>query len=246
MSPRIGILAAEMQPPPVVIFVHGAWHGSWAWSAVIERLAAEGIRTIAVDLPSKGVETALLGDLHDDAEAVRAAVETAGAPALVVAHSYGGLPAGEGLAGVANVAHLIYLAAFMLEPGESLLGLRGGVPPDWWIPSEDGRTLLPADPEHVFFADCPPDVARRAAAALVPQRRDVFAQEIRAAAWQTVPSTYVVCRRDNAIPPALQERMAQRAGTVNHIDSGHSPFLSRPGEVTAIIQETLATVVAQV
>lgn len=234
-----------MQPPPVVIFVHGAWHGSWAWSAVIERLTAEGIRSIAVDLPSKGLEVALLGDLHDDAEAVRAAVETAGAPALVVAHSYGGLPASEGLAGVANVAHLVYLAAFMLEPGESLLGLRDGVAPDWWVPSEDGRTLLPADPEHVFFADCAPDVAARAAAALVPQRRDVFAQEIRAAAWQTVPSTYVVCERDNAIPPALQERMAERAGTVSRIDSGHSPFLSRPGEVTAIIQETLAVIVTR-
>jgi pimeloyl-ACP methyl ester carboxylesterase len=234
-----------MQPPPVVIFVHGAWHGSWAWSAVVERLTAEGIRTIALDLPSKGFETALLGDLHDDAEAVRAAVETAGAPALVVAHSYGGLPVGEGLAGVANAAHLVYLAAFMLEPGQSLLGLRGGVAPDWWIPSEDGRTLVAGDPEHVFFADCAPEVAEHAASLLVPQRRDVFTQSIRAAAWQTVPSTYVVCERDNAVPPALQERMAERAGTVSRIDAGHAAFLSRPDEVTAIIQETLAVIAAR-
>lgn len=244
IRPRIGKLVAQMEPAPVVILVHGAWHGPWAWSAVSERLTAEGIRSVAVDLPSKGFETALLGDLHDDAEAVRASVETAGAPALVVAHSYGGLPVSEGLAGVANVAHLVYVTAFMLAPGESLLGLRGGVPPDWWVPSEDGRTLLPADPKHVFFADCPPDVAERADAALEPQRRDVFAQEIRAAAWQTVPSTYVVCERDNAIPPAVQERMAERAGTLNRIDSGHAPFLSRPDELTAIIQETLAVVVA--
>ena len=88
-----------MQRAPVVILVHGAWHGPWAWEAVIERLTAEGIRTVAVDLPSKGFETALLGDLHDDAEAVRAAVDAAGGPALVVAHSYGGLPVSEGLAG---------------------------------------------------------------------------------------------------------------------------------------------------
>jgi hypothetical protein len=38
--------------------------------------------------------------------------------------------------------------------------------------------------------------------------------------------------------------MAQRAGTVSRIDAGHSPFLSRPGEVTAILQETLAVVIA--
>jgi pimeloyl-ACP methyl ester carboxylesterase len=234
-----------MEPPPVVILVHGAWHGPWAWAPVIERLTAEGIRSIAVDLPSKGFETALLGDLHDDAEAVRAAVETAGAPALVVAHSYGGLPVSEGLADVANAVHLIYLTAFMIEPGQSLLGLRGGEPPEWWLPSGDGRTLLAGDPEHVFFADCPPDVAARAAAALEPQRTVVFEQELRAAAWQRVPSTYVICERDNAIPPALQERMAERAGTISRIDCGHAPFLVRPDEVTSIIKETLATILAR-
>jgi pimeloyl-ACP methyl ester carboxylesterase len=231
-----------MEPAPVVILVHGAWHGAWAWSAVVERLAAEGIRTIAFDLPSRGLDTDALGDLHDDAETVRAAIAGAGAPALVVAHSYGGLPVGEGAAGA---AHLLYLTAFMIEPGQSLLGLRHGVEPDWWVTSEDGRTLLPDDPVHVFYEDCAPDVAACAVAALVPHRKDAFLQETRAAAWQSVPSTYVVCGRDNAIPPEVQERMAARAGTVSHIDASHSPFLSRPDEVTAIIQETLAAVVAR-
>ena len=211
-------------------------------AGVVERLSAEGIRTVALDLPSKGSDTAALGDMHDDAAVVRAAVADAGAPALVVAHSYGGLPVSEG---AADAAHLLYVAAFMLEPGESLLGLRGGVDPDWWITSDDGRIVIPDDPKHVFYADCPADVAERAAAALVPQNKDVFRQELRSAAWRTVPSTYVVCERDNAIPPALQELMSQRAGTVSRLDASHSPFLSRPGEVTAIIQETLAAVVAE-
>jgi pimeloyl-ACP methyl ester carboxylesterase len=234
-----------MRRAPAVILVHGAWHGPWAWDAVIERLTAQGIRTLAVDLPSKGYETALLGDLQDDAEAVRAAVDSTGSPALVVAHSYGGLPTAQGLAGCANAAHLIYLAAFMLAPGQSLLGLRGGVEPEWWVTSDDGRTLMPGNPEHVFYNDCPPEVARAAAARLMPQRKDVFSQPLRAAAWETIPSTYVVCARDNAIPPAAQERMSAQAGTVSHLDAGHSPFLSRPHDVTAIIQETLAVVVAE-
>jgi pimeloyl-ACP methyl ester carboxylesterase len=226
-----------MGPEPVVILVHGAWHGSWAWADVVERLSAEGVRCVALDLPSKGLDPDALGDLRDDAEAVRAAIAGAAGPALVVAHSYGGLPVSEGAAGA---AHIVFVTAFVIEPGESLLGLRGGVPPEWWVSSEDGRTLFPDDPEHVFYADCPPAVAERAAAALVPQRRDVFVQELRAAAWQTVPSTYVICERDNAVPSALQERMSGRAGAVSRLDSGHSPFLSRPGEVTAIIQKALA------
>ena len=39
--------------------------------------------------------------------------------------------------------------------------------------------------------------------------------------------------------------MSQRAGSVSHVDASHSPFLSRPGEITAIIQETLAAVLAE-
>ena len=53
-----------------------------------------------------------------------------------------------------------------------------------------------------------------------------------------MPSTYVVCERDNAIPPAAQEHMSAHAGTVSRLEAGHSPFLSRPHDVTAIIQET--------
>jgi pimeloyl-ACP methyl ester carboxylesterase len=104
---------------------------------------------------------------------------------------------------------------------------------------------MPDNPKHVFYNDCPPEVAEAAAAALAPQRKDVVNQEIRAAAWERVPSTYVVCELDNAIPPAAQEHMSARAGPVSRLVSSHSPFLSRPHDVTAIIQETLAVVVAE-
>ena len=233
MAPRIGRqLAAQMQPPPVVILVHGAWHGPWAWAEVIERLTAEGIRTIAVDLPSKGSETALLGDLHDDAEAVRAAVDAAGAPALVVAHSYGGLPVERGPGRCANAAHLLYLAAFMLEPGRVAARPArrrrlptGGSPPR--TAARCSRTTRSTSSSPTARPRWPSARPR----ARAPAQATCSRQELRAAAWQTVPSTYVVCERDNAIPPALQERMAQRAGTVSRIDAGHSavPVAARRG-----------------
>ena len=227
------------QPPPTVVLVHGAWHGPWAWDAVAERLASDGREAIAVDLPSAGAETGSLGDLYDDARAVRAAVDAAGGPAVVVAHSYGGLPVTEGLAGCANAAHLVYLASFMLDEGQSLLGLRDGVEPDWWLTSEDGRTLLPAEPRRVFYGDCDPALAARAEAALVPQRKDAFRQQLESVAWRETPSSYVICELDNAIPPAAQERMSARAGAVHRLPSGHSPFLSRPDDVCAIIRTLL-------
>ena len=78
----------------------------------------------------------------------------------------------------------------------------------------------------------------------MPQNRAVFEQELRSAAWHDVPSTYVVCERDNAVPPALQERMSARAGhrQPHRLEPLAVPLA--PGEVTAIIQETLAAVIA--
>jgi pimeloyl-ACP methyl ester carboxylesterase len=227
-----------MASEAVVIFVHGAFHGPWAWSEVVDRLDAGGVRTVCVSLPSAGLDTAALGDLHDDAEVVRAAIAAADGPAIVVAHSYAGVPTSEAATGA---AHIVFLTAFVLEPGQSLLGLRGGIEPDWWLGSEDGRSILPDNPQHVFYNDCPPAVAERSAAAIVPQSRASFTQELGTAAWQTVPSTYVICERDNAIPPAVQEMLSRRAGTVIRLDSGHSPFLSRPDDVVTIVQTALAT-----
>ena len=227
-----------MAAEPVVILVHGAWHGSWAWSEVVRRLDAAGVASVAVDLASKGPDSRALGGLHDDAAVVRSAIAAAGGPALVVAHSYGGLPASEGGAGA---AHIVFVTAFVIEPGQSLLGLRGGEEPEWWVPTDDGLAYVPDNPGHVFYNDCSPEVAERAAAALMPQSRISLTEELGEAAWQTVPSTYVICERDNAIPPQLQELMSGRAGGVERLDASHSPFLSRPGELVAILQRALAT-----
>jgi pimeloyl-ACP methyl ester carboxylesterase len=62
------------------------------------------------------------------------------------------------------------------------------------------------------------------------------AQPVRAVAWREVATTYVICEEDKVLPVALQEHFAQRAGQTRRIASGHSPFLSRPGEVAEILR----------
>jgi pimeloyl-ACP methyl ester carboxylesterase len=94
-----------------------------------------------------------------------------------------------------------------------------------------------AGPEEIFYNDCSPEVAAASVARLHPQSRASAEQPVEAVAWRDVPATYVVCERDNAIPVPAQEMLAQRAGTVRRLDASHSPFLSRPDEVVAIIRE---------
>ena len=40
--------------PPTVVLVHGAWHGAWCWDHAIAAIAADGIQTLAIDLPGHG------------------------------------------------------------------------------------------------------------------------------------------------------------------------------------------------
>ncbi|WP_257033198.1 alpha/beta fold hydrolase [Streptomyces sp. 1331.2] len=60
-------------------------------------------------------------------------------------------------------------------------------------------------------------------------------QPVGAAAWQQVPSTYLVCARDRGTPPRLQRDFARRAGSMVELDSGHHPFLSQPDTVRDLL-----------
>lgn len=52
------------------------------------------------------------------------------------------------------------------------------------------------------------------------------------------PKTYVLCEKDQAVPPAWQEQMARLGGfDVVRVDSGHSPHLSVPSDVIAVISK---------
>ncbi|MYW92983.1 alpha/beta hydrolase [Amycolatopsis rubida] len=42
---------------PVLVLVHGSWHGGWAWDGVRPHLDADGCRTLAPTLPGQGCGT---------------------------------------------------------------------------------------------------------------------------------------------------------------------------------------------
>ena len=56
-------------------------------------------------------------------------------------------------------------------------------------------------------------------------------------AWRERPSTYVLCTDDRAVLPALQRNLAARCDDVVEIDASHSPFVSRPDEVTTLLAD---------
>ena len=220
-----------------IVLVHGAWHGAWCWDPVVARLDAEGRRSIAVDLPSVSSTGATLAD---DAACVRAALDAVHGEALLVGHSYGGGVVTE--AGVhPAVAHIAYLTAFALEPGESvtenaLTGGEGGTAVDNAIRLADG--VITIDTEGAipaFFHDCPDAVARDAAARLRPMSLAALQGKVARAAWREKPATYAVCTDDRALTEALQRSAAARIGNTVEWPTSHSPFLSRPDLVAGLL-----------
>jgi pimeloyl-ACP methyl ester carboxylesterase len=230
-----------------VVFVHGAWHDPAQWDLVRKQLS--GTQTSAVGLVSTGSDPAVLGDMYADADGVRAHLDRVrrlepSAYITVVAHSYGGIPVVQGLSpddGENPLAdHLVFLGAFMLDVGESLMAAAGAVVPEWWLVDEQRDIVDPGDPLTHFYSDMPSAEGRQAAARLRHQRWSSFRQPLTSAAWRDIRSTYVVLEKDGAIPPFAQEAMAARASRVLHLQTSHTPFLSRPAETAMLLQDMLS------
>ena len=54
-------------------------------------------------------------------------------------------------------------------------------------------------------------------------------------AWKSVPSTYVMCTNDRVLPLEAQRTMAAEADEIVEIDSDHSPFVLRAGELADVL-----------
>jgi pimeloyl-ACP methyl ester carboxylesterase len=205
-------------------------------------LGRQGVRVATIDLPSCGSDPSRLADLEGDAAAVGALLDRIGGPALVVAHSYGGAPVTVVAADHGEVQKITYLCAFMLDVGESCDAIVGGTPPEWCQFRDDATFIIdPNAAAEVLYGDCDTRVQRRAITRLVPQLAVTSTQTLSSAAWHTVPSTYVVCTLDRALPPSTQRRLAERAGDTIELPTSHSPFFSRPEWLAdVIIQNGLA------
>lgn len=216
---------------PDLLLVHGAWHGGWAWDALLPELEAVGFTTRTVDLPSSGDAAA---GLYADAAVVKQSLADNPAPTMVVGHSYGGLVVSQAAAGATNVAAVVYVCAFQMDVGEALGDAFAELPP--WI-SVDGAAGVSRAlrPEEVFYADVPVDQQAGLVARLTTQSLASFGEPQTAAAWRDVPSAYLVCDDDQAIPAAAQEAMSVRADFVEHLAVSHSPMVSRPAELAAFL-----------
>lgn len=238
---------------PTIILVHGAWHGSWCWKFQIPALEALGYTVEAVDLPC--VSGVAGTTQFDDAAHVRSVVEaqtSMGKRVVVLAHSYGGPIASAAIKGLSEkgVLGMIALCAFIfpggMDQGAAIRAIGSLSFVMWDVPSEG--LFQAKEPRGLFFPpDVPEDRVDWAVSQLRPQSMAANLGIVPPQAWQDDSYNgrlgYIRCTADAVIPIERQDGMVAGAGgqekwVVRTLEgSGHSPFLSRPHEVAAALQE---------
>ena len=140
-----------------------------------------------------------------------------------------------------DVTHVVYVCAFAMPVGTSMLDALGGQPPEWWIFAEDGESIMPENPGTLLFSECAPAVANGAIARLRPHSARSVREPLRAAGYGEIPATYVISERDAILPAAVAEGVAAlvQATTIS-LDSDHHPMLSRPAELARILAGIVA------
>lgn len=244
-APTTSTQAAKAGPSeavkPTVVLVHGAFADSSGWSLVSTALQAKGYPVIAFSNPLRGP--------LDDGEYLRQFLSTITGPIVLVGHSYGGAVITNAATGNPNVKSLVYIAAYALAEGESVQAanaLGGGhtdvidhlvLRPFPGATEHDADAYIdPAFFPQLFAQDVPKLVAQNMAGS---QRPGALASLLTAsgpAAWETIPSWYMVAKNDRIIPPEAERAMAARAGaTTVEVNSSHVPMISQPLKVVSMI-----------
>jgi len=69
---------------------------------------------------------------------------------------------------------------------------------------------------------------------------ECFATKVQAAAWQELPSWFLVSKNDRSINPDLERFMAKRSGAPTiEVDSSHVSPVSHPRQVAGLIEAAI-------
>jgi pimeloyl-ACP methyl ester carboxylesterase len=222
-----------------IVLVHGFWADGSVWNKVIPMLQAQDHFVIA--------EQNALTSLAEDVSTTRQILAEMEGPTLLVGYSYGGFVISEAGTDAPRVVGLVYISAFMLDNGKTLLGLGAQFPQldvfQHLLISTQGLAWI--DPNFFpqnFANDLDPVEARALAASQVPPSASIFETKAGRPAWKSLPSWSLFGSEDRKIHPQQHRWMAQRSkATVREISASHVPFLSHPDEVAGIILQAANT-----
>ncbi len=227
------------------ILVHGAWEGSWSWENTAPELEKQGHTTTAIDLPGsignkrEIPEVTMAGYIKTVSDQINALDHKV----VLVGHSM----AGAIISQVAElipekIERLVYVAAFLLKNGDSVLEAMQRDPDGEYLPnlefSEDQSYAKV--PEQVLRNVAFHDVDEKDIVLAVPRMAEKQATQpfvskvaVSAERFGAVPKTFIRTTIDKITSPALQDEMIKNwdVEKIHILPSGHFPALSMPQQL---------------
>jgi pimeloyl-ACP methyl ester carboxylesterase len=230
------------------VLVHGAWLAPYVWDKVAKDLTKKGNKVVLVELPGHGDDKTAPSTLTLDVyrDKVITALDKIQGKVILVGHSMAGMVISEvAEAAPDKIEKLIYIGAYVPADGQSLLSLasvdaKALLGPSL-IPSADKLTLDVKKENiiNIFCADSSPETQ----ALLMKNYRAEPAipftnpAKLTDANFGKTSKAYIHTIQDHAVGIDLQNQMvsAAKITDVYSLESSHTPFLSMPDKVTALL-----------
>jgi pimeloyl-ACP methyl ester carboxylesterase len=232
------------------ILIHGSWHSAWNWHKVVPILEKQGHKAIAIDLPAMGrdktpVSTVTMPVVVDK---ICQLIDSLNEKIILVGHSKNGIMISE----VAEqrpqkIEKLIYLAAYLVPNGKiqreySMQDTESLLKPYVTFHKELNASMLQSEIyKEGLYHDCDNDITELAKVLLSeePFITGMTPLQLTEKNYGRVPRFYIECTEDRAVTPFIQRKMYTETPCqkVYSMASSHSPFFSKPQELSDIFCE---------
>ena len=226
------------------VLVHGAFHGGWCWSRVVERLRAQG----------HGVFAPTLSGLADNAHRFDAAITNLDhiedvtrviewndlKDVILCGHSYGGLVVTGVATGRAHsrIKHMVVLDGSSPLSGQSMIDIAAPRVREGFLSGiNDGKMALPSM-EAMGVVDAA-DIAW-VEPRLTPQPARTFLEPLvyDESKLENVAKTFIRCTGVNgerAVSVTAARVKALPDWTFHELATGHDAMVTMPGELSALL-----------
>lgn len=232
------------------ILIHGSWHSAWNWHKVVPLLEKKGHKAIAIDLPGMGRDKTPIQEvkMKTTVERICRLIDSIDSKVILVGHSKNGIMISQ----VAEyrpgkIEKLVYLAAYLIPDGKtqkeySIQDTEGVLKPYVKMYEElNAHTLEPEIYKEGLYADCDDDITELAKILLShePVESAITPLQLSEENYGSISRVYIECTEDKAVTPFIQRKMYTEmpCEKIYTMATSHSPFFSKPKELTDILCE---------
>jgi len=232
------------------ILVHGAWEGAWSWNETRPTLEQKGHKVTAVALPGSPENEHNLAQvtMNSYVQTVVDAINQADGKITLVGHSLAGAIISQAAEHVPDkIEKLYYVAAFLLENGDSILEAMQRDPDGEFLPeltfAEDQSYATASETtwRSKAFHDVTEKDIQGALSYVkdLPQATEPFVAKVVVTdeKFGRVPKAYIRTSLDKMVSPKLQDEMLGNwnVDQIHTLEAGHFPTLSLPKQLAELL-----------